>query len=469
MSSASSWIRLAERLTVGLAEAAMYWPLVAVWSVAGHDALAGTLTPAWVMVAVLAGQAVAAFCARLEYRKRRLPVLAGLLLAGLVGFLAQPGARLELLYDPGLGWAVPPLVFMLLWLRGLVIGTDPVDAEIQQGRFLLGLVVVAASVMLGQATLPPGQEFGQVAGPYVIIYLLLGLAAMTMARLSELRQEGRSDREFRLSRYWPAALIAISGLVLAMALLVSAFLPGVAGSLSPFLKALGRGTAAVLDVMLLPLAYLAGALVWLLRKLLRPFQSPPPDAPLGPPDDMPWPDPQELRPVPVTLQWVAIVAIVVALSALALYYMLRLRQQVGDEWDEERVSTWSSQALASWWKDVVSGWKNRAQETLSRLAPARRGPPADLVELYHRLEERAASLGHPRPRHATPHEYLPGLEAAFPEHGTEVTAITGGFVHHYYSSTSPEGPTWEELFRAWLSVSAWEPPRPEKKKLAEKR
>jgi hypothetical protein len=291
------------------------------------------------------------------------------------------------------------------------------------------------------------------------VYLVSGLASVALARLRELRQEGRADQEFRLARYWPVAVVAGSGLLLGLALLVAGLLPGVTGALYPGVRSLGRVAGWFLGLLMLPLAYLVEALVWLFKKLIRPFQRQTPDVPLGPPEPLEFQQPQSLpEPVIVAIQWVVVAVVVAAVTALALYYMFRLRPQDEGEWEEERVSTWSAGALAGWWTHWKSGWTRRAAR-LAGVWRQRSARPRTLEQVYLALLAKAGRLGQPRAPQQTPHEFLPALRLAFPEHRAEVEHVTAAFVHHYYSSTRPEGDAWSRLAQYWASLEAWEPGR----------
>jgi hypothetical protein len=147
----------------------------------------------------------------------------------------------------------------------------------------------------------------------------------------------------------------------------------------------------------------------------------------------------------------------VALVVVALIVLLILSRAVtrlsglrhDHAFEEERESVWSRAEAAAAWRALMSGLGSRLR------CPARPGrederrAPRTIREAYRRLLRRGAALGHPRPAHETPQEYLGRLRRILIPDERDAALLTSAYMRVRYGDEAERPEDLEQVIHAW--------------------
>jgi len=431
------------------------------WAAPWFHLVAGQGVDAPVLAAYLFFTASAALAyvltAALDAWQIKEGVLRGALTALLI--LALAAGTNWLLAGAG-GWFSNPAVLwlaaVLLWLlwRAVTLARSSAGPLVAWGRVRQGLLALVAYIFV----------FWQVQGEspgYVplILYLFFGLLGMVFARIagSSMLHGVRSSP---FSRAW---LLTTLGSVL-----VSVLLAVFAGSLvTGMLAALLGQTSNVIVAALRALLFIVGIPFLLLAYLISPlisgldfrFEGLQPEGEIRPEVEQPALEellegadlaPPALLNIP---SWVfaavfwGIVLVVVLLLARRTQRRLRRRREIAVE------TEWLAPEGG-----LFARLRDRAAEAAALLAgrfgAGRLLAAARIRRIFARLMQLAAELGAPRPQAQTPLEYLPALEALFPDHAAELRLITDAYLRVRYGEVPETEAEVTAIDGAWERVAA---------------
>jgi len=346
------------------------------------------------------------------------------------------------------------LLVLFLWWRGLVLAQRRISGDSVAFRFRLGLVMLAATTLVGGFILP-----WPVTG-FVFLFFFASLLGIALARAEDVGQQyGGSHSPFGLG--WLTTLVVVCLAVLLVAAGVAALLTGenVSLVLKPVLD--------VLRFILLALVYVTGWIVFILvtplslilgeirlEELRRTL------AGLGPWGPLPRSEPSAVfTPEQLALaRTVGIVGGVLLLVAVVAFSLRRLRARAGRRRAEDRESVWDRPHLRRGLRNLLRHGRRRmddATTALSRSLLGRLLAARTIRRIYAHMTALAAELGYPRPDYQTPYEYLPTLGQAFPQSRDAVADITEAYVAVHYGEV-PERPedlagvraSWESIQEA---------------------
>jgi hypothetical protein len=348
------------------------------------------------------------------------------------------------------------LIGLYLWWRGIEIAQKSLSLESVGFSFRLGIIaflwLYLARVLF----------FAADALPYPLLYFLVGLIAVGLARVEEVSQS-RAGIRSPFNGAW-------MGILGGSALVVSA-LSLIAVNLFSF-----RNIAALLTA-LRPLAQwialvtrpLQALVAWLLQLILRFFidafsrflgsSESPESSTWGELDELlqEWQQrPAQSPPLIWTIiQWTAIGLGFLLLLALLALSIGRVRRALQESRSAEHESVWDAESAAKDIRDTVGDrWKRWREELLARLARLR-GEEYSLASIrktYASLARLAAASGYPRQDAETPYEYISALQRAFPASEAEIQLITNAYVRVHYGERSFSPEYVQQVRDAWLKI-----------------
>jgi hypothetical protein len=395
----------------------------------------------------------------------RVPLQLSFAFAALAGWLcwvlgaglpSTPDASLALLMEP---WRMRPAVtrpfLALAWglglyltCRGLLIGTQARTAAMV-GRWmiagvggLLFLFTCAALPGVSAKPLPADELRGLVVG-----YFVVGLATMALAH-RQATYQGSGPRP-KPSLAW---LMAIALPILVVVGLGTLLVSGRATARTA-LALLAQLCVWLVTILWSVLAYLLGALVWLLRQLaawLAAGDAAGP-SPVGR-------GPLSLSPEPPRFQLPTLVlpgaelhvefaigALAVLAVVLYLYALNRARTSLSGATLEDGSFAWSwalsLRQLRRAWAGLLDRLHSRTARAAVRimgLRPRRREALGDIRSIYRALLRWAAEHGRERPRDATPHEFAAQLVRTAANAEKQIELITESYVQTRYGTALPD-------------------------------
>lgn len=334
--------------------------------------------------------------------------------------------------------AATALLVLLLWWRGLVLGTRDYNYYVVESAFEggVGAIVLFAVVV---AVAGEGGGPGRAAAPYFLAFFFLGFCHLALARLLAIREQSlvEEGQALSLNRHWLTLVaMAIGGAVL-MAVALSGILSAdVWRHLAPALSLLLPVVEAIFLILFYVAAIVARIVIFLLEQLGRLRLFPRMETQSFSDGIRSILQDLALSPEAVSrARWGLVglgLFVVLVLMALAIV-RLRKRPRAADE--DERESVWSAPAIVR----PLAALARAAWRWLRR----RQGAPRDLPEvlsirmLYRRVLRLGADLGAPRRRDQTPYEYVPRLAAALPEAEADLRAVTESYVRARYGTRRP--------------------------------
>ena len=348
----------------------------------------------------------------------------------------------------------------LLW-RG-VTATSPLPVpERLHTRFLLGLAILFFALLLGFFTDNDYDARNPLLslGFYAVTYFAVGMAAIAIANLRDIRREmtRRSDTGLPSLREWMAVpMTAITGMLM-VSLVFSAFFSfDLARFLLIPLEYIARGVAfAILYGIIFPLSFLAGGLTWLLQRLvgtvIEEEEQPGGEAALE--DDPLLVEQGETvlfsDAALLALQWAAgilVALLIIFILAKALGRFRRDRDDGGEEEVSESLGAWSGfrQDLSMFFAWLLGLFRRKEQPVIEE-APlpvsitGDTGIPREFTirEIYQGLLWEGRSAGRPRRDAETPYEYGSRIEPLDTTEERALDDITQAYVEARYGGGEP--------------------------------
>ncbi|MBU0493357.1 MAG: DUF4129 domain-containing protein [Chloroflexi bacterium] len=360
----------------------------------------------------------------------------------------------------------PDLVAVLagvyLWWRGIIMTRSGQTFSRAFDGFRWGLVWL---LVVGLAQSLSGIELQVI--PYGFEFFVFGLTAMAIGRLDEIDQRGQL--QLRRDRYWipilAGAIALVLGLSLGSAMLFGADLGGI---LLAILGPIGWVFQVVVYTVLLIMGYFAQLLVSLLHVVFPP----PPegttiDSGLLPGQAMPTPIVVEVYELPPAIQFSVQALVGIGLTLLILVIVARaiLRWQRSISTGETAIheSLFSAadlgDDLSNWLRNLWGNLQDRFRRPAELLPlPAETDPlyaSIAIRRIYVELLAAASQVGLTRMPGQTPHEYLPRLQFALPQHTGALRELTTVYARARYDALRT---TRVELD---LARTAWDQLRPE--------
>lgn len=429
-----------------------WWPQLAAvllivvetgWVVPWYRLVSGLSAPQpiWKISAVLAGGMIGAYAVSLGLdalrliRKAKLTVLSILLILNLVAanLLLLRGMPVSdrngvLNVDPGF---LSTIVFVIwLWRRGIGLGSETVRPKMAWSRFQVGMVGLMAHTFIAGNLGEPTVGIGG-----FVAYLFTGLLAVILSRISYVSLT-RSARKNPFDRRWALTAAVGLGFSLSAAALAAGLLTGQFRSMLDALRiGLQWLSIAVLFLLSLPvllLSYLFLPLAPMLQRFLERFAVQSEPVLYSPYAFDPYPLIEETvqRPLPVQIQMICFWTM---LAAVVVLVILRVRQTYQQdavliiEGPESLLQAGDAQRLAK------QAFREFFESLVNRFRRVEYELPAEAVRrIYVRLLSLSRARGHPRPENRTPLEFLPEIEAVFPEADAEVGKITRAYLDVRY-------------------------------------
>jgi hypothetical protein len=303
------------------------------------------------------------------------------------------------------------------------------------------------------------------AGPLVasvLVVVFAGLVGLPLARVLDLSASERQHGgpALGVNRHWLAMLLSSVGLLLVVAVVLSAILTF--ERIDQLTRPLGAAADLLLWILIyaiaVPLGFLVEGLIYLFRLLMHPRAQPQPPQPpnldwlndlrnqasrgAGPPAVL-------LLATKVAVA-VVVVALVLGLLARAVFrYADSLSQ---DDVEEDRDFVWSwagvKAALRTWLWSLWGRprWPSPLARGSNTAGAAPGGVPLDPRGLYRELLRLGARLGRRRARSETPREYGRALGRVAPLVGGErdVEILTAVYTRARYAAEPPDTKSVEE-------------------------
>ncbi len=380
-------------------------------------------------------------------------------------------------------WGAPQLFLgavaygtFLLWRAGTCTSPLPVPERLHT-RFLLGLTVFFFTLLFAFFA---DNEFDDrnpllSLGIYAVTYFGVGMAAIAVANLRDIRREmaRRSDTGLPSLREWMAVPLATIFGMLLTSLVFSAFFSfDLARLLLIPLEYLARGIAiAILYGIIFPLSFLAGGLTWLLQRLVGTVveeEEQGGDAQLT--DEPLLVEQGEAvlfsDAALLALQWAAgiLAALVVILILARALKRIRRDRDDGEEEVSESLGAWSN------FRQDVSmflAWLMGLFKRKGRPAPIEEYTPVAVTgdtgpvhrdftirEIYQGLLWEGRSVGRPRRDAETPFEYGDRIHPLDTTEEHALEDITQAYVEARYGNAEPSPDRLQWLNRQWLRLRA---------------
>ncbi len=376
-----------------------------------------------------------------------------------MSWLGEFAGHLGDLGNPLWGRDLTIFLFVLLaWWRGLRLAQLTPDVYRVGFRLRLGVLLLAPLAFILHAS---GYLWG--ATPFVLLYFLAGLSAVSLIRAEQIERE-QSGFAASLTPGWVLTIFITILFIVMTAGLFAAVVSGeaaavIGGYLSPLWVAILATMAISLSTLiylLSPVLYLFSFLVNQLAILLERLFVAAGFEETGLPVDTSAAEEvgdflSEGEPLlgftlpPYTNQIVA-AAVMLALAALVTYFLSRYFRQP---------SIASPSGLdASGSTNVDGSGAPFSERLLRRLGLARYWrTAASIRRIYGAMCLKAETAGYPRGPAETPYEYLDTLATLWPDNLSDVTLITDAYIRVRYGEIPETEEELQALRSAWQELS----------------
>jgi len=326
------------------------------------------------------------------------------------------------------------LIIAYLWWRGIRFVQQRLSPGSVGFYFRWGIIAYIwfhlVSIMWGGGEYVYSLIFG---------FFFSGLLSVALARAEDIAQ-GHAGIQSPFNGSWLGILLGGTLLVLLLGGAVASVL-SVSGVqlllrwLDPVLSVL----RAVLNAVIIALAYLLQPLMWALVRLgekylggdlLEELESGDALQELLPTDEQMAATPWYLHALKIT-----VVLMVIGLVVLVIYWTVNRRQQRDASGRrEERESVWSTDELR---QDLLDTWRARLRKMrdgLTALGQLGRDRYSfiSVRRVYASVVKAATRAGYPREASSTPYEYVTDLDAAFRGSEADVRVVTEAYVRAHY-------------------------------------
>jgi len=363
-------------------------------------------------------------------------------------------------------WARTLILFLLLlfvWWRGLRLVQLHPDIHGVGLRLRAGVLIFVPIALLPRSG---GSIWGFM--PFVLLYFLSGLTAVSLIRAEQVERE-RSGFSASLSPRWVGTIFATSLLVVLAAALFAALVSGdtlslVLQWLSPVRTAILAGTAVALGTAF----YLASPLfalfnlflTWLTELLSAIF--------LGFSDNLGLEIPVNLDAfdniLPTEEEAAEVIGFTIPAEVtrtvtvlLMLAVVLLLSYALTRRFRQPALSHHSAGPIRAAGGGALPG-EGIGQRLLRRLGILRRWrTAASIRQLYQAMCDAAASAGHTRSPSETPYEYLTTLGEVWPSNQPDTQLITEAYVRIRYGEVPEMEEELQAIRQAWRRLEESSP------------
>ena len=318
------------------------------------------------------------------------------------------------------------LVFLvaLLWWRGAHLGRSQLVIEQISRSFKIGFAaLVFALLLIGTAAPNTRDGLSVQLGLALPLFLFLGLAALSLARLAEIRRQRREGTSAHAdpTRSWMITLLALSGALVLLTLGIEQIFSFQTWLvLIAFLKPVWDAATTVLGWLALGIAFLFYWTFYLVTEGLHALfgggqqKSTPPQQPGTHP-----PLPQSNNTGGIPIEWLIaarwgliVIGITVALLLLSRAFRTFAAQRREEATDEERESLGTARMMGAQLRALLAALTARFQRASHEASGA--GEPAgnSIRLLYRRVLQHAAIRGLRRAPAETPREFAQRLGSA---------------------------------------------------------
>jgi hypothetical protein len=320
-------------------------------------------------------------------------------------------------------------VILYLWWRGIMLGNSTSYFKDIYRSFLIGMVLLILLLIIW----PAGASSGALSSPTsglglnVIAFFFFGLLSIAICHLYAMRSTmPKEDAALTSVWRWMPIMLGVIGVMVLIGF-------GIASILNPdMMDALGKGFSAIggflgkaLEIILTPVIYIIGGLVWLFQWLMKLIGT---NEPLSQNstvtdnvtafagatafDTPPW--------VSTMLKLLAVVVIVGLIIFIMARAISRSRaRRALEAMDETNESLFSWKGLKDDLKELFGMMGDRFKRKPQGAAAPVFDPDAagrmDIREIFRHLQWEGRNSGITRRRHETAAEYTHRLERAVPD------------------------------------------------------
>lgn len=323
------------------------------------------------------------------------------------------------------------IVIVIAWFRAVFRAQHELTYQSALVTFSAGLILFVIALLFGQSSTA-------VTAINVAALPFFGCSLLALA-LIQIRRADQSDAELTRGP-WLGVMIGIVGALAAISVLVG-FFP--LAWLDRLLAPVGRVALAILDLLILVIAYPIGWLAtWLLSLLLGDRQIAFPQTTQVASDAVQQVQREGERGAVLafflTILKFLFVLGMILLAAYIVFRVFRRLRRPAREADEVRESVYGEGSLSGDLRDLFDGLLNR----LRRGDAADGQPPLSpaglrVRRIYLRALDKAAERGSVRPPAATPHEFSPTLSNSLDL--TEPDQLSDRFAAARYGRLEPTG------------------------------
>ena len=365
--------------------------------------------------------------------------------------------------------------FFLLW-RGISVTSVLPSMDILHRRFLLGLIAILIALIFAMVTDERGDGRSPLVslGIYGVAFFGTGMIAMALANLRNIRREieRRSGDEAPTLRQWMVLPLATVIVMISVALIISAiFSFDIASFLLAPITFIVKAVAVIfLYGIIWPLSFVAGGLIWLLRKLGGQVEPGPEEegGALQLTEDPAFPEENPgymlSDSIILAIEWT--IGIIAAFVAVLILYKALSKFRKTDKGEDEEGT---SESLGAWEgiKDdlrtllaTISRWMRRhRKETVqpptipaSVMVTLEDSREFTIKEIYQGLLWEGSAIGRPRRNAETPYEYQIRIEALDTTQEQALNAITHAYVASRYGGQEPDEADLHLLNRMWRGL-----------------
>lgn len=341
------------------------------------------------------------------------------------------------------------LTLVWFWWRGQSMVGERILPVIIWRRFLVGLIGLMAYVVMIYSL--GGLEFGRLSYGWSVLYLLVGLLALTLGRITYISSVRGAQRN-PFDRRWLVSAVLSLGWTVALAALLGSLMTGqfllLLDLLSTGMRALGAILLIILSIPAALVVYLfeplspqlGDAYATMVARLATPAPGSETSFPTPPPAEVPF--------------WVSSLFFWVFILILLAILVARIRSR---RRKEDYVLVYEPESLLKP-GEARQLLRKAVQDMLDGLLGRfRRTPPgpdlARVRQIYAALLDLSAELNVPRPEGKTPWEFLPDLGALFNAFRSDLALITHIYVRVRYGEYPESAEEVEQLEAAWKSLA----------------
>ena len=348
----------------------------------------------------------------------------------------------------------------ILWWRGIRLGRWRVELEQISRSFKIGFAALALALLLiGTAASSARAALSAQLGLALPLFLFLGLAALSLARLAEIRrqQRERPGAHTNLTRSWMITLIAISGALVLLTLGIEqifSFQTWLA--LIAWLKPIWDAILTVLGWIAIGIAFVFYWAFYLVAEGFRALfgGGQPKPSPAQPPGKHP-PLPPNGNSGGIPAEWLmavrfALIALGIALVILLLSRAFRTfaaRRRADEADNEERESLGAARLMGAQLRALLAALAARFQRPATEEPRTGEQSGNTIRFLYRRVLQHAAIRGLMRAPAETPREFEQRLEPALRHQqaslpgpaatDADLRAITAAYEQARYGNDEP--------------------------------